>query len=390
MNLKCLDNKTLATYFILLPILTIISISMESYFKKSIEKLEHNIIESDLKNTHEVAIKIDRLIKNNTPEKIFTTLEKSPQVREQLEKSFQLLTSSKYTYIYLLHFDQKGKLRYLLDGTTDPEQHGEFNQRFGQHNPLWGKTASSGEAQFIKQPDINDLWATYLYPIKADNQVEAILAIDFSYKDYTAILTAIRPMEKFFLYFSLFLLLILFVVYIQLYFIYHSRKKSIFDPLTKVYNRVYMDEILPKLKLENYAICMLDIDHFKRVNDNYGHGNGDRVLSEFTSRIQNQVRGRSGDILFRYGGEEFLLLLHKLNETEIETALNRLRKEVKNRPIEIDHAEQCLNITLSIGCNIYPAESRNINQAIEVADQLLYQAKKEGRDRVILNTDITR
>jgi len=385
MKLRFLDKKTLVTYFILLPIITITSIGMEDYFKTSIEKVEHNIIASDLKNTRDVAIKIDKLIKNRVKKPIFTTLKSSSQIRDNLEKSFQLLSSSKYTYIYLLHFDPQGKLRYLLDGATDPEQRGEFNQRFGQHDSLWEKTNSSGEAQFIKQPDINSLWATYLYPIKTDNRVEAILAIDFSYQDYAVILTAIRPMEKFFLYFSLFLLLILFVVYIQLYFIYHSRKKSIFDPLTKVYNRVYMDEILPKLKLENYAICMLDIDHFKRVNDNYGHGNGDRVLSEFTNRVQNQVRGRSGDMLFRYGGEEFLLLLHKLNESEIETALNRLRKEVKNRPIEIDHETQCLNITLSIGCNIYPAESRNITQAIEVADQLLYQAKEQGRDRVILN-----
>jgi len=384
MNLKFFDSKTLATYFILLPMITIISIGMESYFKNSIEKLEQNIIESDLKNTHEVAIKIDQLIRSKTPTPIATTLN-NPQLRQQLETIFQLLTSSQYTYIYLLYFDPQGKLRYLLDGAIDPEQRGEFNQRFGQHDPLWEKANSSGKTHFIKQSNINELWATYLYPIKTNNRVEAILAIDFSYQDYTAILTTIRPMEQFFLYFSLFLIFMLFIVYVQLYSIYRGRKKSIFDPLTKVYNRVYMNETLPKLNLENYAICMLDIDHFKLVNDNYGHGNGDRVLGEFTKRIQNQVRGRSGDMLFRYGGEEFLLLLHKLNETEIETTLNRLRCEVKNRPIEIDHAEQCLNITLSIGCNVYPAESRNINQAIEVADQLLYQAKKEGRDRVILN-----
>jgi len=384
MNLKFFDSKTLATYFILLPMITIISIGMESYFKNSIEKLEQNIIESDLKNTHEVAIKIDQLIRSKTPTPIATTLN-NPQLRQQLETIFQLLTSSQYTYIYLLYFDPQGKLRYLLDGAIDPEQRGEFNQRFGQHDPLWEKANSSGKTHFIKQSNINELWATYLYPIKTNNRVEAILAIDFSYQDYTAILTTIRPMEQFFLYFSLFLIFMLFIVYVQLYSIYRGRKKSIFDPLTKVYNRVYMDEVLPKLNLKNYTLCMLDIDHFKRVNDNYGHSSGDMVLQEFSHRVQSQVRQKSGDMLFRYGGEEFMLLLYKRNGKETWKALDRLRREVKHRPITINTEDQGIHITLSIGCNSHPEKADSLKQAIEIADQLLYKAKTQGRDRVIFN-----
>jgi len=157
------------------------------------------------------------------------------------------------------------------------------------------------------------------------------------------------------------------------------------DELTGLYNRRY---ILQRLEdqwqdIRRYhttcSIALLDIDHFKLVNDRYGHGIGDLVLKGFASRIQGELR--QGDIFARYGGEEFLLVLPM---TELEAAgklVDRLRQIVEETPI-IDEP-LTINIRSSFGvAELMPAEA--VHACISRADRALYRAKKGGRNRVEL------
>ena len=164
---------------------------------------------------------------------------------------------------------------------------------------------------------------------------------------------------------------------------------SITDPLTKTYNRGYMGERLSHEmnRASRYghplSVIISDIDHFKKVNDSYGHQAGDLVLKRFADCIKESIRGGI-DWLARYGGEEFLVILP---ETPVDGACavaERLRRKVCECVIEIDGKE--IRITASFGvAGFSPSRSRESispESLIRKADKCLYQAKNEGRNRV--------
>ena len=163
--------------------------------------------------------------------------------------------------------------------------------------------------------------------------------------------------------------------------------QSVRDPLTRLFNRRHMEEGLERelhratRKATPVAVLMIDIDHFKRFNDSYGHDAGDLVLQEFGSLVQTQIRG--GDLACRYGGEEFLLIM---GETDLESARQRaeaLREQVRAMPVRY-RGQLLRRLTVSIGVAVFPAHASSGAQLISVADGALYRAKHEGRDRVVV------
>ncbi len=163
--------------------------------------------------------------------------------------------------------------------------------------------------------------------------------------------------------------------------------QSVRDPLTGLFNRRHMEESLER-ELQRAArnakpvtVLMIDIDHFKRFNDLLGHEAGDVLLRELGSVLKSQIRG--GDIACRYGGEEFLLILA---ETGLEAGRERaekLREQVMN--LHIRHRGETLRrITLSVGVAGFPEHGTSASHIVQAADEALYQAKAEGRDRVVV------
>lgn len=158
------------------------------------------------------------------------------------------------------------------------------------------------------------------------------------------------------------------------------------DFLTGAFNRRYFTEIsTTELKRhqrhnKNTSVMILDIDHFKEVNDTYGHSVGDRALRHLVQICRDNLREE--DIFARYGGEEFCILLPETDASTAREAAERLRQSIENTPMELD--EQHLHLTVSIGLSgIEARENPAIDYWLKRADQALYRAKEAGRNQVI-------
>ncbi|HYD33265.1 MAG TPA: diguanylate cyclase [Methylophilaceae bacterium] len=170
------------------------------------------------------------------------------------------------------------------------------------------------------------------------------------------------------------------------------RKSSIIDPLTGLFNRRYLDETLNReiaraeRSKQQVSVIMLDIDHFKMFNDNYGHDAGDVVLREVGSLLKEACR--TSDIPCRYGGEEFLLILP---QADLETAVTRaedIRWGVKKLHLSYG-ADNLPAITASLGVAAFPIHGSRFETVIKAADEALYVAKHQGRDRVVVASGVS-
>lgn len=165
------------------------------------------------------------------------------------------------------------------------------------------------------------------------------------------------------------------------------RAQAVRDPLTGLYNRRYLEESLAreesraKRSGQPLSMMMIDIDHFKRCNDTFGHAAGDEVLRAISRCMESLAR--TEDILCRYGGEEFVLVMTNTAMSMLQQRADALRAGVPKLNIEYDR-KPIGPITLSIGLAIFPDCGDSIHAVLQAADAALYQAKTTGRDRVVI------
>ncbi|HTL34727.1 MAG TPA: GGDEF domain-containing protein [Kofleriaceae bacterium] len=157
------------------------------------------------------------------------------------------------------------------------------------------------------------------------------------------------------------------------------------DSLTKLFNkRYFLDRLDAELKFAQrhrtaVSLLLLDLDHFKKVNDTLGHLAGDAVLAAVAAALSKAVRNE--DVVARYGGEELAIILRAISFDAAFTTADRLRKLVESTAIPFDG--QDLRVTVSIGVSEYPSSpAKQIDELIEAADKALYRAKNAGRNRV--------
>lgn len=167
-----------------------------------------------------------------------------------------------------------------------------------------------------------------------------------------------------------------------------SLRLAVMDPLTGLYNRRYVKQHLGKITGRSretgkeFALMVMDIDNFKRVNDNYGHAAGDQVLKEFARRLQENLRGV--DLVSRIGGEEFLIAMPDTTMEQAEKASERLRRVIEQDLFHFSSAPNGLRITASIGVTLGNPEAPDVDQLIQQADRALYASKSEGRNMVTM------
>lgn len=156
------------------------------------------------------------------------------------------------------------------------------------------------------------------------------------------------------------------------------------DGLTQTHNKRYLlDEMERELlrarrRCRPLSVLMFDVDHFKRINDTYGHLAGDEVLSELCNRARSLLRQE--ELLARYGGEEFVLLLPETTLADARAAAERLRSAVAMAPFHTEQAE--IAVTISVGVAQFSGDSQSVAALLDQADQQLYAAKRGGRNRV--------
>jgi two-component system, cell cycle response regulator len=169
------------------------------------------------------------------------------------------------------------------------------------------------------------------------------------------------------------------------------QSQAMHDPLTGLHNRKFLDEALAReanraqRQATPLAVLFADVDHFKRLNDTYGHQFGDFVLKTLSLRLQESIRVT--DVLARYGGEEFVILVHQPTERGLETLAQRIRERMANEPFV--QGETTVHVTCSLGgaIAIPGRRDRNIGERLlAAADRAMYQAKSDGRNRVCMES----
>lgn len=165
------------------------------------------------------------------------------------------------------------------------------------------------------------------------------------------------------------------------------------DGLTEVYNRREFNRWL-SVEFERsrrdehpVSLIMVDLDHFKQLNDTYGHQAGDAALCCVAQLLRKEVR--PGDIVSRYGGEEFAIILPKSSAEDSVAVAHRIRREIAIQPIRIS-SEDRIHLTASLGLATFPSDVKSEESLLRKADQALFQAKKLGRNRVCLATEVFR
>lgn len=158
---------------------------------------------------------------------------------------------------------------------------------------------------------------------------------------------------------------------------------GLFDHLTGALSRQTLDErlkeVIKRARLYNYgfSLSFLDLDHFKDVNDNYGHARGDEVLVDFVRRVTSELR--TTDLLFRYGGDEFVLVLQGTNPTRSQALIQRLMDNMRAEPVK---GEPSVTISFSAGIANFPEDGDTPETLLKTADQRVYSSKNDGRGKI--------
>ncbi len=341
--------------------------------------LNENVESIFIKEAKSFAQNINNNIKTVIKEDPYRELKENQALQKKMEHALSIIINDTFKYIFVLYRDSNGNYRYLLDGSK--EDKARFNQRLSVDKKLWSSVYDTKVPLIINQKELDNLWITYLKPVVLNNKTVAIIAIDFSTQLPQSISNAIEPLNKIFIYIFIAIGVLIVILIYQSIRSIKIKKESITDPLTQAYNRNYLRDLLSNIDITKYQIMMLDIDHFKQVNDNYGHKAGDYILASSAKIMQNEIRDE--DILIRFGGEEFLIFIKKssVNSYLAYNIAQRIRKKIEESRFSYEDKE--LQITISVGVSCQPEHFKTVSLAIKYADEMLYKAKREGRNQVI-------
>lgn len=377
------NKKTKILFTLFISTILIFLLYQILYLEKKLEENMYNIATSDiLEITHNNATFIKKLLTKS--KNYVDTIQNDLMLQKKIEDQLKLLITENIKYAYILYKDKNDTFRFLIDA-SNPTEKAFINQKFDPDSQDWFDLYRNKKSLLIKHEILKNLSLSYIIPILKDDSVELILAIDFSVHKVKYINEVIKTSKNAIIITLLILILFLFILFIQMMSINKVKKSALIDPLTNTYNRHYLQQNQEKIKLEDYILAVIDIDFFKKVNDTYGHNIGDIILKKTAKIISDTIRISNDDIIIRYGGEEFVVLVKKTKNKKQETlkVLDRVLKNIEEYKFYIS-TEKYINITISIGVNTEPHQARNFLKAFELADSALYKAKKDGRNNLKL------
>ncbi|MBN2964425.1 bifunctional diguanylate cyclase/phosphodiesterase [Sulfurospirillum sp. T05] len=345
------------------------------------EKVEAKMFEISTSDIFHIAQNSAKTITSllNTQESYVTQIQRNTLLQQEIEAHLRILPTKNIKYAYLLYRDARGVFRFLADASA-PFEKALLNQKLDVTSPAWNEIYEKKEPLIIRHDFLKALSISYLTPLLNNQEVQLVLAIDFSVEKVESINTILAFMKTTLLTTIGIMVLFFIVLIVQTYRYVVAKKSAYIDKLTNTYNRNYLQELEEFINLGDYALAALDIDHFKKVNDTYGHHAGDMILKDVASIILANTR-KKDDIVIRYGGEEFVIL-SKIKRTDHASPLNifeRIFTSIQAKAFHVSNSDT-LHITVSMGINLALNQSRTFSDAFKLADIALYNAKHRGRN----------
>jgi diguanylate cyclase (GGDEF)-like protein len=368
-------------------IMTLLSLAMiYLYFQvdKVLESTRREMVDLIVERYQMELSNAARLIDDRVDGPLVETLRKDKKRRIELQKLLSYFKTPEIENLFVVARDEKGRYRYLLDGEEEIEKRAMFMQRFEPVSDIWDETYRSKTRGLHQHMKNGKLWLTLTVPILENGELVAVMGSDLSATIRSDVEKRFNQIKTIMFGVAAVIVVMLVFGYVQIFYYFRGRKKSFIDPLTGAYNRKFLYEVLANGNFAEFQIIMYDVDHFKRINDTYGHDVGDEVLKLLTIRIEKLLREE--DYLIRFGGEEFIIFLHSHNPDKAKEVALRIKKSIETSPFVI--GDNILSLTISVGINTELYKSSNIDDAIEVADEQLYCAKHAGRNRVCINGSV--
>lgn len=382
MELKYLRNKTFIAFLMAIIFSAILIIL---FFKTIVlkENLENTMIEISTTDIVSIARNSAKFIEKKVVnyDNILETIRKNKNIQKDIEENISLLLTNNIKYAYVIYKDKNNIFRFVSDASAPPNK-AFFNQKLDIESNKWLDIYKIKKPIFIEHNYLKQLSITYLVPIIKDDEVKLILAIDYSVSKLDEINSIIDIIQNTVIAIIVTILIFLIIMFIQTIRYKIMKISAYTDKLTGVYNRNYLVENEDIINLEDKIIATVDIDHFKKVNDTYGHNIGDSVLKSVAGVIKKSIR-TADDMVIRYGGEEFLIIV-KATRTDKKLALDvihRVHKNIQKEQISIGDNET-IKVTVSIGVNLNPNKSKNLASAFKLSDIALYNAKESGRNKI--------
>ena len=350
-----------------------------SLLSKGQSELLKNLETLYMQQAKELALNYDAEIHRHIHYDLYASLKHNKKLRRELLHALKMLPHSFYQHAYLVYRDKKGVFRYLLGVPEEKEL--RFNTPLKNKREVLQKTFRSKNdyvelLQHAKSTDV-----VYVHPLSINKRLQGAVVLEFSFGLFESVEQTLSSVFDIFKAMLLvFLLVFLFLLY-QVYLNFKTKKDIYVDALTGAYNRHFLRKFLEDADMNHYQILMLDIDHFKKINDNYGHKAGDFILTEVARIVRSQIR--PDDVFIRYGGEEFLLFIHRKSPHQLlaKNIAYRIKNKIQDTLFTYDGIP--IKVTVSIGVNCFPEEFPKINDAIKYADEMLYIAKRNGRNQVV-------
>ncbi|QOP46476.1 sensor domain-containing diguanylate cyclase [Sulfurimonas paralvinellae] len=378
---KNIISRPIIQFTVLLLIITFISILAYTEYAKTLQKTTHELNTKIIHLHTETFSKLSHVYEKDSKCHFLQSVTTNAKLRHNFEDMLRLIRISTIQNLFVITKDEDGNYYFLLDSDNNLTTRANIFEPFSPLGNFWDEAYKQKKVEVFHHKQGTNLWITIAYPIVENNQTVALIGADISHNLDLIMQTRLQSFNRFFLWLVIIGLLTFVAHYILTLYFRKKYYEGYRDPLTNVYNRKYLYDILIKKLSRRYQLFMVDIDHFKKVNDTYGHDAGDVILQEVAKRLKSLTRNE--DSIIRYGGEEFVIYTTKLNAQQSKAFAERLREHVKKEPIYYKNIE--CRITVSIGVNPYARNEKPFDEMLKKADEALYRAKMSGRDRVYLS-----
>lgn len=308
---------------------------------------------------------------------VFTFLTENENWRWFFTQRLETLLTKHTVNVYLVGKSPDGDYVFLLLATNTQVLPAEPAMKQGLFEEVYKKgreiTVRSGR------------YITFIKPLFKEGKIFALIGADFSPLIFREVEGAVSVMRNLMLGMSGVVFLLFFALLFSVVRSGVIERKLYVDPLTGAYNRNMFYRLSRELPLQEYALAVLDIDNFKLINDTYGHDVGDEVLKVFAKRLRGFLRQE--DYVIRYGGEEFILLIRKEENTDVAKVVDRVLTALASSPVVV--GSNRIRVTASAGVLEDIGEEKNLEEAVRKADLALLEAKRRGKNRSVVYSEET-